>query len=346
MIEILSTGAVNSVQDLGRPGYLDVGVGWSGAMDAPALSAANLMIGNPPGAAGIEVSLFPFRLRFLRDAAFAVAGADCPVTLGERPLPAWWAETAQAGETLTLGLPRSGARAYLALAGGLDVPQVLGSRATDLKSGFGGLEGRGLNRGDRIAFFDGRSMLPAGGIGINPAGLRDGAAAGESPITLRVLPSAEHASFTEVGLETFYATAWTVGNEANRMGYRLNGPELALSRKLELFSHGIMPGTVQVPPSGQPIIQLAEANTCGGYPKIANVIEADLWRLAQAPVGARLKFVRVDRQEAISAIIRQRQALADIAALTALARKDKAAADGAAKPLQAREPTGGGSPQG
>ncbi|PTM97561.1 5-oxoprolinase subunit C family protein [Mycoplana dimorpha] len=345
MIEILSTGAVNSVQDLGRPGYLDVGVGWSGAMDAPALSAANLMIGNAPGAAGIEVSLFPFRVRFLRDAPFAVACADCPVTLGERSLPSWWAETARAGETLTLGLPRRGARAYLALAGGVDVPPVLGSRATDLKSGFGGLEGRGLNRGDRIAFAEGGSKLPAGGIGVDPAALRDGAAAGESPIILRVLPSAEHAAFTEAALETFYATAWTVGNEANRMGYRLNGPELALSQRLELFSHGIMPGTVQVPPSGQPIIQLAEANTCGGYPKIANVIEADLWRLAQAPVGARLTFARVDRHEAVAAIVRQRKALADIAALTALARKDGVAPSVAASPSKAQEPAHVGAEQ-
>lgn len=324
MIEILSTGAVNSVQDLGRPGFLDVGVGWSGAMDTPALSAANLLIGNEANAAGIEVSLFPFRLRFQRDTVFAVTGADCPVTLGDRSLPSWWAETARTGDTLTLGLPRAGARAYLAVGAGLDVPQVLGSRATDLKSGFGGLQGRGLNRGDTLPLMEGgRSVaLPVGGIGIDPKDLRDGAAPNESPIVLRVLPSAEYLTFTDAALEAFFSTAWSVSNEANRMGCRLIGPELALTRKLELFSHGIMPGTVQVPPSGQPIIQLAEANTCGGYPKIVNVIEADLWRLAQAPVGAHLKFVRIDREEAVAAIIRQRRALDDIATLASLARKD------------------------
>ncbi|MDR6755003.1 biotin-dependent carboxylase-like uncharacterized protein [Mycoplana sp. BE70] len=322
MIEILSTGAVNSVQDLGRPGFLDVGVGWSGAMDAPALAAANLLLGNAPNAAGIEVSLFPFRLRFLRDTVFAVTGADCPITLGDRSLPSWWAETARAGETLKLGLPRAGARAYLALGGGVDVPKVLGSRATDLKSGFGGWQGRGLNRGDQLPLVE-RGALLEGGIGIDPTNLRDGGAPTESPVVLRVLPSAEHLAFTEAALEAFFSTEWSVSNEANRMGYRLSGPELALTRKLELFSHGIMPGTVQVPPSGQPIIQLAEANTCGGYPKIANVIEADLWRLAQAPVGATLRFALIDREEAVAAIVRQRRALDDIAALASLARKDE-----------------------
>lgn len=324
MIEILSTGAVNSVQDLGRVGFLDVGVGWSGAMDVPALSAANLLIGNDVSAAGIEVSLFPFRVRFLEDTVFAVTGADCPITLGERTLPPWWGETARAGETLTVGLPRTGARAYFAVGGGLDVPLVLGSRSTDLKSGFGGWQGRGLNRGDRVPVLksDRPRLLPAGGIGVDPAALRDAAKRDASPIILRVLPSAEYLSFADAALEAFHATEWIVTNDANRMGYRLGGPELALKQKVELFSHGIMPGTVQVPPSGQPIIQLAEANTCGGYPKIANVIEADLWKLAQAPVGAKLTFAQVGREEAVTAIVRQRQALADIAAMTSLARKD------------------------
>lgn len=322
MIEILSSGAVNCVQDLGRPGYLDVGVGWSGALDRPALAAANLLVGNPAEAAGIEISLFPFRLRFGRDTVFCVTGALCPVTLGDRALPAWWAATARAGETLALGLPRSGARAYLAFAGGIDVAPVLGSRATDLKSGFGGFEGRGLLRGDRLPLAPAKEgrRLPAGGIGLDPAALRAGPPVSDGAVTMRVLPSAEFPAFTDTAREAFLATVWTVTSEANRMGYRLAGPQLALSRRLELFSHGIMPGTVQVPPSGQPIVQLAEANTCGGYPKIANVIEADLWRLAQAPVGAKLRFVAVERGEAVEALAAQRAALEDIRATAALAR--------------------------
>jgi biotin-dependent carboxylase-like uncharacterized protein len=322
MIEILSTGAVNSVQDLGRTGYLDAGVGRSGMMDAPALEIANLLVGNDEGAAGIEVALFPFRLRFETDTVFAVAGADCPAKLDERQVPGWWAMTAKAGEALTLGLPRSGARAVIAFQGGIDVPLVLGSRSTDLKSVFGGFEGRGLHRGDRLALAGAsrRMLRMEGGYGADVSVLRAPAAAKDEAIVLRVLPSAEYAVFTGEARSKFHETDWLITNDANRMGYRLSGPELTLIRKLELLSHGIMPGTVQVPPNGQPIIQLAEANTCGGYPKIANVIEADLWKLAQSPVGARLRFELTDRDTAVAALRQQRTFMAALAADAALMR--------------------------
>lgn len=322
MIEILSTGAVNSVQDLGRTGYLDAGVGRSGAMDLPALEIANLLVGNNRDAAGIEIALFPFRLRFERDAVFAFAGADCPARLGEREVPAWWAMNAAAGDVLTLGLPRSGARAVLAFQGGIDVPLLLGSRATDLKSAFGGLEGRGLNRGDRLPVMEGprKPLKMEAGFGADPTQLRGTGPCKDEPIVLRVLPSAEHGVFTADAIIHFTQAEWSITNDANRMGYRLSGPDLQLTRKLELFSHGIMPGTVQVPPNGQPIIQLAEANTCGGYPKIANVIEADLWKLAQAPVGAKLRFEMTDRDAAVAALAKERQLMTDLAAAANLMR--------------------------
>lgn len=326
MIEILSTGAANTVQDLGRFGYLDAGVGRSGAMDGLALELANVLLGNAANAAGIEITLFPFRMRFLSPCLVAVTGADCLVTLNDRSFPSWWAFAAGPGDVLQLGLPRSGARAVVALGGGIDVPLVLGSRATDLKSGWGGFEGRGLKRGDRLSLAAAHNArfadLPAG-FGIDPAGVR---AAFDTPsansIGVRVLPSAEFESFTDEARDRLFEAEWEVSAQANRQGYRLNGPELAMKVKCELFSHGIMPGTVQVPPSGQPIIQLAEANTCGGYPKIVNVIEADLWRLAQAPVGAKIRFVETSRDDAISLLLAQRAAIGEIAATVALVRKD------------------------
>lgn len=322
MIEILSTGAVNSVQDLGRAGYLNAGVGRSGMMDAPALEIGNLLVGNDRGAAGIEVALAPFRLRFEADTVFALTGADCPAKLGEKEVPGWWAMNARAGETLILGVARSGARSVLAFQGGIDVPPVLGSRSTDLKSGFGGLEGRGLNRGDRLALADGprRPLRMEGGYGADVSGLRGRSASKDDAVVLRILPSAEYAAFAVEAIATFLKTEWLITNDANRMGYRLSGPELFPSRKLDLFSHGIMPGTVQVPPNGQPIIQLAEANTCGGYPKIANVIEADLWKLAQAPVGAKLRFELTDRDAAVAALRRERTFMAQLAASARLMR--------------------------
>ncbi len=320
-IEILSTGALNSVQDHGRPGFLDAGIGRGGTMDRPALTLANRMLGNADTAAGIEIALFPFRIRFHDRTAFAVTGADCEVKLGDRILPGWWAMVAEAGETLTIGIPRRGARALLAVAGGIDVPVVIGARATDLKSGFGGFEGRGLLRGDSLPL--GPAPAPSKalveGFGLDPVPLRGHWPATGAPLRLRVLPAAEIDAFGPAEQQSLVTADWTVTGDANRMGYRLSGPDLKPAKPLELFSHGIMPGVVQVPPGGQPIIQLAEANTCGGYPKIATVIEADLWRLAQAPVGTRLRFETITRAAAIAAMRTERDALARIArALTLL----------------------------
>ncbi|TPN02110.1 biotin-dependent carboxyltransferase family protein [Mesorhizobium sp. B2-1-3A] len=314
MIEILTTGLLNTVQDLGRPGHLALGVSHGGAMDKQALAVANLMLGNDVAAAGIEVALHPFRFRAHMDTAVAVTGADCAVSIADRPCPPWWAMTIRAGETLVIDAPRTGARSYIAFAGGLDLPSVMGSRATDLKGSFGGLAGRGLARGDRLALNPAQCPLPAGGLGA-AAEERRGAADGlAAAIKLRVLPAAEFDAFTPEAQATFTTGEWSITNDANRMGYRLSGEPLSLISPLELLSHGIVPGTIQVPPSGQPIIQLADANTCGGYPKIATVIEADLWRLAQAPVGANLRFLPVSVEASTDALRAGQTWLHDFAA--------------------------------
>lgn len=318
MIEILTTGLPNTVQDLGRPGYLALGIGHGGAMDKQALAIANLMLGNDPSAAGIEVALHPFRLRVHVDTSVAITGADCAVRVGDRLWPSWWATAIRAGETLTLEAPRAGARSYIAFAGGLDLPLVIGSRATDVKGGFGGLAGRGLSRGDRLAINPVARSFPDGlGAAIEERRCTTADGLG-SAIGLRVLPTAEFEAFTPQAQAAFTGTEWNVTNDANRMGYRLSGETLSLTSPLELLSHGIVPGTVQVPPSGQPIIQLADANTCGGYPKIATVIEADLWRLAQAPVGARLRFSLTFTEEATEALRAQHKWRATFAAQRSL----------------------------
>lgn len=302
MIEVLTSGELNTVQDLGRPGFLNQGIARAGAMDMLALRAANILAGNPQDAAGIEVSIFPFRLRLHAPVVLAVCGADCNASIDGLPLPNCWAVEAAAGAVLELTAPVAGARACLAFSGGIDVPCRLGSRATDLKAGFGGLEGRGLRRGDRLSLQDAhRRRLPANGIGAMPYGADSLPESGGAPVELRVLPGAEYARFEGAAAAAFLGQDWVVTPEANRMGYRLAGPELAPDRRVELFSHGILPGTVQVPPAGQPIIQLSDANTCGGYPKIAGVIGADLWKLGQAPVGTRLRFSLVSLKEALEA---------------------------------------------
>lgn len=308
MIEILSNGALNLVQDLGRPAHLGLGVSGTGAMDAPALSMANWMVGNDASAAGIEISIFPFKLKFHEAACFACTGAGTTLELRQRKVPSWWAAQAMAGDVLTIAPPAHGARAYLALAGGIDVPLVLGSRSTDLKSGFGGLEGRGLRKEDHLALGEARRRGDAAttSFGIAPQSrLRFADEMAGGTVRIRALASAEHKHFTEAAIAAFERTEYRLTPDCNRQGYRLDGEALKTKRPLELLSHGIVPGTVQVPPSGQPIVQMAEANTCGGYPKIANVIEPDLWRLAQLRPGQRIRFELVDHETAVAAIHEQ-----------------------------------------
>lgn len=317
MIEILTSGLMNSVQDLGRPHYLDQGVGRGGAMDRQALTAANLLVGNEAGAAGLEIAVFPFRLRFHAPCLVAMTGAVASAQLGNRTFPAWWARQAEAGDELRIEAPSAGARVMLAFSGGIELPLVLGSRATDLKSGFGGLEGRALKRGDRLALGPSRirAVQPAG-HGLDPALLgRD------DPALLRIMAGAEYTEFTEEARSVLLGSDFIVSRQNNRQGMRLEGEPLMLTRKLELHSHGIMPGTVQVPPSGQAVIQLAEANTCGGYPKIGHVIGADHWKLAQARAGDRLRFRLVDRAEALAAERAVRTLETKIAHLAPLALK-------------------------
>ena len=304
MIEILSNGAPNLIQDLGRKGYLGIGVSRGGAMDGMALSFANALVSNDEEAAGVEISLFPFRARFQIDTHFAVTGADCLVRLDEELLAPWWGRLARAGQTLVIERPKRGARAYLAFAGGVDVDPTMGSRSTDLKGTFGGYQGRGLRRGDTLKLNEHTvRQNRTAGLGIVPKELPafwKELSAGL--VAVRAIPAAEYAYFTKAARDTLVKTDYQITPDANRVGYRLSGEPLPLTAPLELLSHGIVAGTVQVPPSGQPIIQLAEANTCGGYPKIATVIEADLWKLAQAPIGSRIRFELVDVGSAIDAL--------------------------------------------
>lgn len=309
MIEVLSTGLPNLVQDLGRSGHLSLGVSRSGALDPYALSLGNLSVGNAAGSAGIEISLFPFRVRFLTDSVFCCSGADCEMQRegDDKPLPSWWVHEIRAGQTLTIGMPRRGARAYLTVRGGIRVPEVMGSSSTDLKTAFGGHQGRGLRRGDALSVGEeARSHVAGRGIAAAELGhfWRE---LERRSISVRVLPAAEFSQFTAEAQQHFLNTPYVITPQANRMGYRLAGEQLALRQALELFSHGIVAGTVQVPPAGQPIIQLSEANTCGGYPKIATVIQADLWKLGQAPIGSALRFELSDSEQATQALRRQLQ---------------------------------------
>ncbi|SOZ19518.1 biotin-dependent carboxyltransferase family protein [Cupriavidus taiwanensis] len=316
MIEISSNGALNLVVDSGRIDAMTMGVSLGGPMDKLAFDLGNCMVGNEAGAAGIEVTMFPFRAQFDADVLIAVTGASGAVRIGEKRVPPYWCHWVRAGETLVLEPPTRGVRTYIAVAGGIAVPEALGSRSTDIRAGFGGVEGRGLKRGDKLEIGAVQSRArrrpsTGSGFGVAPEMVKElFAQLSEGCVPLRCIAAAEYERFTDAALEQFAQTEYTVQPESNRMGYRLAGAKLELRKPLELFSHGIVSGTVQVPPSGQPIIQLADANTCGGYPKIANVIECDLWRLGQVRPGTRLRFEMLQVDAALEAV-RQHQKAQD-----------------------------------
>jgi biotin-dependent carboxylase-like uncharacterized protein len=312
-IEILATGALSTVQDLGRNGSLRFGVGTSGAMDDLALAIGNILLGNEDNAAAIEIPILPFRMRFLEDSDFALTGADCGARLDGVAVPPWWCLHARKGQTLVLGVPQSDARAYVTLAGGIDVPQVLGSRSTQMRGNFGGFEGRPLKKGDvlkTIARASGAtplSKVTSAGFGVRPPAfglpLSAAAAPGAATVTaVRVLPAGEYDSYTAEALQHFWRADWQVTPQSDRYGYRLAGPVLSARTLIEKRSHGIVPGVIQVPQSGQPIIQLRDAQPSGGYPKIGTVIEADIWRLGQTRIGEAIRFVQVSHAEAVAAL--------------------------------------------
>ena len=323
MIELLSASALATVQDLGRTGALQWGVGTSGAMDPLALAAGNLLLGNDEGAAAIEVPVFPFEIRFTEDCAFALTGADCAARLDGMPLLPWWAHQARAGQTLQLGVPQPGrwraSRAYVCLSGGVDVPEVLGSRSTQLRGAFGGHEGRALRQGDRLRACASHCEKTATGFGLVPPALAlplqaDGVAA------MRVLPAAEYPLFTPEAQQAFWRDEWKITAQSDRYGYRLAGTPLEPKTAIEMRSHGIVPGVIQVPSGGQPIVQMRDAQPSGGYPKIGTVIEADLWRLGQAPVGSRIRFVETNWEQAVAALDETRRWLDEVRRLVGLQR--------------------------
>jgi biotin-dependent carboxylase-like uncharacterized protein len=263
------------------------GVAGAGPLDAVAHAAANEAVGNRGGAPALECTVAGPALEFLAAVPFAIAGADLGAVLersdlGPWPVPPGKPVLARPGNVLRFAGRRSGCRAYVALAGGIDVPEVLGSRSTDIGAGFGGFDGRALRAGDEL----GRASAAPAGAG------RDSAAAPcADSATVRVVlgPQADH--FAPRTIERFLAEPFAVGASSDRVGCRLEGAPLAHAGPAEILSDGMVPGSVQVPPDGQPIVMLGDAPTTGGYPKIATVLAADLPRLAQlVPGEGRVRF--------------------------------------------------------
>lgn len=277
-VKVIKPGMLTTVQDLGRRGHRADGLAPGGAADGFALRLANLLVGNEPDAAGLEMTLTGAELEFGAEALVAVAGADMGGLEPLRP------HAVKAGGRLRFGAARTGCRAYLAVAGGFEVPPVLGGRGTDLRAGIGGHKGRALRAGDVLRV----NVVPHQVVGHWQADPRLLPAYGAA--ALRVLPGAQAEEFGE----DFLTTTYQVSPQSDRMGIRLRGPGLIRRSDEELVSAAVAPGTVQVPPDGSPIILLADAQTIGGYPRLAHVIQPDWPLLAQLRPSDPVRFETVD----------------------------------------------------
>jgi antagonist of KipI len=301
---VLKPGMLTTIQDRGRWGLQSRGVPVAGPMDPCAHRVANALVGNNPDAATLEVTLLGPDLVFEDERLAAVAGAEFDVTVDDRPAPWNAAFVVPAGARLQFRRRRQGVRAYLGVAGGIDVRPTLGSRATHVVSAMGGIDGRALKAGDRLPLGD-RSTV------------RGAAPALETPLValphgearIRVLPGPQLEYFSADALDTLQSAPYVIAQNSDRMGFRLTGPRLAHSRGADIISDATPLGVLQVPASGQPILLMADRQTAGGYPKLATVITADMSAAGQLGPGDAIMFTVCTLREAMAALIVQERAL-------------------------------------
>ncbi|HZS18002.1 MAG TPA: biotin-dependent carboxyltransferase family protein [Candidatus Udaeobacter sp.] len=301
-------GFLSSVQDLGRTGFRQFGVSPGGALDLFALRIANLLAGNDDDAAGLEITLGGLQLRFENDRLVAWCGGDFDVRLGSKVIPPGHTAYVGAGEQLKFGHPKTGCRCWLAISDGVDVPITLESRSTDLRAGFGGWHGRVLRDGDVVPLRKARELLALeSGISSWTAPHEWVSPAKVEPV-LRIVRGVDWHRFGASALHFLTSKAFTVLPDSDRMGVRLDGPELRRINEGDLISEAVVAGTIQVPPSGKPILLLGDCQTIGGYPKIAHVITVDLGVAAQLRAGDHVRFAEVSLADAHALIVeRERQ---------------------------------------
>ena len=298
-LQVVAPGPLTSVQDKGRFGYGRYGVGPSGALDSFSLRVANLLVGNPENEACLEITLMGLKLKALTDVAIAVTGADFQASCNDKPLDMWTSWILGKGNTVSFRGLKGGCRAYLAIGGGISLPEVMGSKSTNLSSKFGGLDGRPLRKGDILSSNSPYLHLKTGGSAFPQAWIPPHA----KERHLRVILGPQDDEFTERGKKTFLGSPYQVSHDSDRTGIRLTGPMIERSPEVgeSIISEGVISGTIQVPGDGQPIIILAETVT-GGYRKIATVITADLPLLGQVKPGDTVTFERVSLDVAYTAL--------------------------------------------
>lgn len=308
-MKILSPGPLSTLQDAGRFGYMSTGFSPSGAMDTYSMKIANILVGNRPEEGVIEMTMMGMTVTFDADAVIALTGADMQPYRNdeEDPLPLYTATQVHKGDVIKMGAAASGMRGYLAVAGGFDLPFVMGSLSTNLKCGLGGYQGRKLKAGDVLPL---RETL-----NLSIIGARQTAPENDYPksLTVRVVLGPQEDYFTDKGIETFLGSWYTVSGQSDRMGVRLEGNKIENKNGVDIISDGIATGAVQIPASGTPIIMMADRQTTGGYAKIATVISADLKRMAQAAPGTKIHFVAVSQKDAVKLKKEEENRLRDLA---------------------------------
>lgn len=293
LMRVLKPGFLTTVQDLGRFGYSHLGISASGAADPVSLRIGNRLLDNEPSAPALEMTLVGGEFLFEEAALVAITGSGFAPALDAAPVPQWSAVPVRSGQVLRLGAAADGARCYLCIRGGFKVERVLGSASTHLITGIGGFQGRPLKKGDALSY-DAWEGTPAPGRSF-PAAI---AAVLMKRRYLRVTKGPQAHRFHEEALRLFSSTPYQVSEEANRMGLRLKGPPLPRHGAGDMITEGVPLGAVQVSPDGMPIILFVEHQTTGGYPKIANVIAADLHRIGQLRPRDTVRFVFVSVNDA------------------------------------------------
>lgn len=298
-MKVIKAGMLSTVQDLGRNGYRKDGVIESGAMDKEALRLGNILLGNEEAEGGLELTLSGPTLLFESDAMIAITGANLSPQLNGVPIEMWRPLYVAKGAVLSFGEAIAGCRAYLAIQGGLDIDQVLGSYSTYLRAGFGGFEGRALKKGDRIAF---RSDVPVLPEGMN-WGLSRSMYTPLNPQVIRVMKGPEFELFHEHSIADLFLTEFKISTAADRMGYQLEGPLLQLKTAKEMLSSAVAFGTIQVTAQGIPIVLMADHQTTGGYPRMLQVLSVDLGKLAQLRPGDGIQFELIALKQAQTLLI-------------------------------------------
>jgi antagonist of KipI len=302
-VSVIKAGMLTTVQDAGRWGFQSRGVPVAGPMDPLSHRLANALVGNGRGAALLEVTLIGPELEFEDERVVAMTGAQFELWLDGRPAPSHAPFVVCAGSRLKFGSRQLGARAYLAVSGGIDVPQALGSRSTHLVSAMGGVGGRALVGGDRLPLGEPSSRGPALAPHFPIAPLPDRHA------MLRVLPGPQVDYFAPDALDVLQSAPYTIAGNSDRMGFRLHGPQLTHARGADIISDATPLGVLQIPASGQPILLMADRQTTGGYPKLATVIAADMAVAGQLAPNDTIAFALCTRADAVKALIAQERAL-------------------------------------